>query len=303
MLFLIPSVVFVLAGGAAWLYPRHQLIAYGVASAMLALMFFPVLYLLDVMMGLGLAAMFGVVEAMVLAPMLAMVGNLREGRRTVLAALGAAFVAGLAATLLAPAYSVERPLALNFSAQYDMDKSSAALFAGVRPGALPKAVRDQLTVGQIPSPIGSPPGLAAKPLAFTSPPHATATLIGDLPAAGGKRIIRLKMSAPGARTVRLRIPAGAYPAQMIYGGRPTAMVEPLSGYFTVEIVGRACDGAELEFTLTPPANAPAARPDWVVQGIWPGLPPEARPLADARPDTAIPIQMGDVTITTKKQQF
>jgi len=303
MLFLIPGVVFVLAGGAAWLYPRYQLIAYGVASAMLALMFFPVLYLLDVMMGLGLAAMFGVVEAMVLAPMLAMVGSLREGRRTVFATVSAAFVAGLAATLLAPAYSVERPLALNFSAQYDMDKSSAVVFAGVRPGALPKAIRDQLTVGDIASPIGSPPGLAAKQLAFTARPHAIATLIGDTPAADGKRIIRLKLSAPGARTVRMRIPAGAYPVQLGYGGRPVAMVEPQAGYFIVEIVGRASDGAELAFTLTPPANATAAKPDWIVQGIWPGLPAEARSLTDARPDTAIPIQMGDVTITTKRQQF
>ena len=55
------------AGGVGWLFPRHQLIAYGVASAFLMLMFFPLIHLLDVTMGLGMAAMFGVVEAMALA--------------------------------------------------------------------------------------------------------------------------------------------------------------------------------------------------------------------------------------------
>jgi hypothetical protein len=40
-----------------------------------------------------------------------------------------------------------------------------------------------------------------------------------------------------------------------------------------------------------------------VQGIWTELPPEGRALADARPDTAVRIQMGDTTITTKRQQF
>ena len=85
MIFLIPGIVFVLAGGAAWLFPRYQLIAYGIASAVLALVFFPMIHLLDVMMGLGMAAMFGVVEALVLAPMLAMIGGIAErqaeGRR------------------------------------------------------------------------------------------------------------------------------------------------------------------------------------------------------------------------------
>ena len=156
ILFLIPGAIFVLAGVVTWLLPRYQLVAYGVASAMLALMFFPVLHLLDVMMGMSMAAVFGVVEAMILAPMLAMIGGLRSGKPIVLGALGAALFAGLAATAIVPAYSTDRPLALNFSAQYDMDNSRAALFAGARPGALPKVIRDQLTVGEIPSPVGSP---------------------------------------------------------------------------------------------------------------------------------------------------
>ena len=303
ILFLIPGIVFVLAGAVAWLFPRYQLVAYGVASAVLALIFFPVLHLLDVMMGMSMAAVFGVVEAMVLAPMLAMVGGVRSGKPIVLGALGAALVAGLAATAIVPAYSADRPLALNFSAQYDMDNSKAALFAGARPGALPKVIRDQLTVGEIPSPIGSPPNLAAKALQFAPRPLAMATLIGDTANADGSRAIRLQLSAPATRIVRLRIPAAAHPVSFTYGDRTTALREPQQGYYLIEILGRAADGAVLDFTLKPPADAPKEKPDWLVQGIWTELPSEARAIADMRPDNAVRIQMGDTTITTKKQQF
>jgi Peptidase family M28 len=130
MIFLIPGVVFVLAGGAAWLFPRYQLIAYGAASAFLILMFFPLIHLLDVTMGLGMAAMFGVVEAMVLAPILAMVGGLPGGRLKIVAPLGVAALTAVVITALVPASSVERPMPLNFTAHYDIDTQKAAVFAG-----------------------------------------------------------------------------------------------------------------------------------------------------------------------------
>jgi len=88
MIYLIPGIMFVIASAAAWLFPRYQLIAYAVSSAFLALIFFPLIHLLDVTMGLGLAPMFGVVEAMVLAPMLALVGPIVAHRKPVLLALG-----------------------------------------------------------------------------------------------------------------------------------------------------------------------------------------------------------------------
>jgi hypothetical protein len=141
---------------------------------------------------------------------------------------------------------------------------------------------------------------------FAPRPHAIATLISDSTGADGKRIIRLQLGAEGARTIRLRIPASAHPTQLTYDGRTTAMREPQQGYYVVEIIGRAANGATLEFTLQPPTKAPSpstTKPDWLVQGIWTSLPPEAQALADSRPDNAVRIQMGDTTITTKKQQF
>jgi len=303
ILYLIPGVVFVLAAGVAWLFPRYQMPAYIVASVVLALIFFPILHMLDVMMGLGMAAAFGVIEATVLAPMLAIIGGLRMGKALVLSVLGAAFAIGVVTTAVVPAYSADRPLALNFSAQYDMDERRAALYAGARPGALPKAIRDQLTVGEVPPPIGSTNILAARKLDFAPRTHAIATLLSDTAAGDGKRVIRLQLGAEGARTIRLRIPGDVHPTLLSYDGRAIAMREPQQGYYIVEIIGRAANGATLEFTLQPAANAPAVKPDWLVQGIWTELPPEGRALADARPDTAVRIQMGDTTITTKRQQF
>ncbi len=108
---------------------------------MLILIFFPLLHLLDVMMGPGIAAMFGVVEAAALAPLLAMVGGIRTGKLTSSCNDRRRVRDRPCCDGAVPAYSVERPLPLNFSAQYDIDEGKAALFASARPGACPRPSR------------------------------------------------------------------------------------------------------------------------------------------------------------------
>ena len=300
MIFLIPGVMFVLMGGAAWLFPRYQLIFYGIASAMLALVFFPMLQLLDVMMGLSLSAMFGIIEAMVLAPMLAMIGGTASGKMKTVAALGGAALVAIVATVALPAYSVERPLALNFTAHYDMDESKAAVFAGAREGSLPKNIRDQLTVDENPSPPGGAPNLASKAIAFTPPGPAQATVVSDTTTDDGKRTIRLQVTAPDARMVRLRIPGSANPISAGFGGATYKLRAGPAETYIVDVVGRAANGATIDITLAPRTAAKDEPKPWLVQGYWTKLPADAQPLADARPDTAVKIQMGDVSITTKK---
>lgn len=303
MIYLIPGVLFVLAGGAAWLFPRYQLIFYGLASALLIVVFFPMIQLLDVTMGMSMAAMFGVVEAMVLAPLLAMVGAIPNGRIKVIAPLGAALVAASVATLLAPAYSVDRPLALNFTAHYNVDDSTAAVFAGARPGALPEVIADQLEIGANPSPPGAAANLASKTIAFEPPGEVAASVVSDTTTADGKRTIRLQLTAPGARFARLRIPGAVNPISVRFGGIDYALRDGPVATYVVDVVGRAANGATVDVTLAPqPESAPAdsETPSWLVQGYWTTqLPPDAQPLADARPDSAISIQMGDVSVVTK----
>lgn len=323
MIFLIPGVVFVFAAGAAWLFPRYQLLFFAISSAVLALMFFPIVNLLDVTMGMGMAATFGVVEAMILAPMLALAAPLASGKLKVVVPLGAIAVIAAVVTVMLPAYSVERPLALNFTAHYDMDEGKAAVFAGARAGALPANIRSQLTVGEHPSPPGGAPNLASKAIAFAPPGPATATVLSDDTAADGKRTVRLQFIAPEARQVRLRIPGAANPESVSFGGTtylfemaPDDLLKateagqrilearqkngPAASYI-VDIVGRAANGATLDVVFAPkPTAAKGEAAPWLVQGYWTQLPPDAQPLADARPDTAVKIQMGDVSITTKK---
>ena len=306
MIYLIPGIAFVLAGGAAWLFPRYQPIFYGIASAVLALVFFPMLHLLDVMMGLGMSAMFGVVEAMVLAPMLGLIGGIASGKMKIMAALGAAALVAIVATVALPAYTVERPLALNFIAHYDLDENKAAVFASARAGSLPKAVRDQLTVGENPSPPGGAPNLASRAIAFTPPGTVDATVISDTTGEDGKRTIRLQMTAPDARQVRLRIPGAANPISAGFGGAEYKLRAGPAETYIVDVVGRAANGATIDVTLAPqPAGVKAGEDKskpapWLVQGFWTRLPDDAKSLAEARTDTAVKIQMGDVSITTKK---
>lgn len=300
MIFLIPGVVFVLAGGAAWLFPRYQLIFHGIASAMLVLVFFPLIHLLDVAMGLSLAAMFGVVEAMALAPLLAMVGAIPTGRLKVVIPLAAVTLAAITATALLPAYSADRPLALNFTAHYNIDEGKAAVFAGAPPGSLPSAIRDQLTVGENTSPPGAAQNLASRAIAFAPPGPATAAVLADTTAEDGKRTISLQLAAPDARMIRLRIPGAANPVSVRFAGADYALKSGPAETYIVDIVGRAANGAIVDVTLAPkPEGATVAPPPWLVQGYWTQLPPDAAPLAAARPETALPIHMGDVSITTK----
>lgn len=294
MIFLIPAIMFVIASAAAWLFPRYQLVAYALSAAFLALIFFPLVHMLDVTMGLGLAAMFGVVEGMVLAPMLALVGPIARHSRPVLLGLGGVLVGACVVTFLAPAYTIDRPLALNFTAHYDMDQETAALFASARPGSLPAAIRDQMTVGGLKPPPGASGSLAARKLDFAQQPIVSATVLGEEKTDEG-RIVGLQLSAPGARAIRLRIPAEARPVRIRYADHIYETRHTGTGDYVIDITGRSADGATVDVALN------SAEPmDWQVQGIWSGLPDEAAGLASQRPDTTVRIQMGDVTITTKK---
>ncbi|HVY90064.1 MAG TPA: M28 family peptidase, partial [Hyphomonadaceae bacterium] len=285
MLFLVPGAVFVVCAAVAWLAPRYAIFGYAIASAVLVIMFFPILQLLDVMMGLSLAAMFGVVEALVLAPMLALVGPIQKGQKLVAGVLGAALIVAMAATALLPAFSVERPLPLNFNAVYDIDARTSTLYASATPGALPKAIGEQLKPNAAPPPPGVTATLASRPLTYDSRVYATAALIGDETTPAG-RIVHIQLTSPGARMARVRIPASAHPTQLKFNNSVIAMRAPQAGFYIIDIVGRGADGAVLDFTLAPPEAgkpAPEKPAPWTIQGYWTQLPAEAQRIADARP--------------------
>ncbi|HEV7692488.1 MAG TPA: hypothetical protein VGO52_16750, partial [Hyphomonadaceae bacterium] len=137
--------------------------------------------------------------------------------------------------------------------------------------------------------------IASRPLDFADRPTAVLT----------KTDAGYSIAAAGARMVRIRIPADAYATEVSVNGASAKLGQPQDGYFIIDCVGRACDGGELRVTFSPPPDAkpPEKPPEWIVQGYWLGLPPDGQPIVRARGDAALPIQLGDITITTKRQTF
>jgi hypothetical protein len=264
-------------------------------------------------MGLGYAAVFGVLEALVIAPALGLIGPLATARRQVFLVVGAVFVMVVGATLFMPASSPQHPLALNFVAHYDMAERKAVLLASAPPGALPSEVRKQLEVSEVDVP-GVSGKLGNRALDWADHAAAGITNVGSTAAAEGKTVTTWQLSAPGARMVRLRIPARVAMSRVQWNGADVKIEQAgADGYHVLDCLGRACDGARLDIT-TGPAKAPAADPPapktpapetpapWIVQGFWLGLPPDAASAAAARGEAAVPIQMGDITIVTTRQQ-
>lgn len=306
MVFLIPGVGFALAAVVARLLPRWALAAHAVAGLVLLVVFLPLIHLVDVMMGLGVAAVFGVLEGMVLVAFLSLIGPVAKGaRRLALPVLGAAWVLAAALTLMLPAYSADRPLALSIAAHYDMDTHKAFVLAAAAPGALPAPIRKQLDL----PPREIIPGVAAKvashDIAFDGArPSASVDVVRAPAAADGPAQMDIVLHAPGAQQIRLRIPEEARPTSLHYANapNPAPLRKPTKGYYTFDCLGRACDGAVVRLTLArPDAETPAAlATPWFVQGYWAGLPPEGEAIAALRTDAALPIQTGDITVTTRR---
>jgi hypothetical protein len=223
-------------------------------------------------------------------------------------ALGAAYAIAAAFTVFLPAYSAERPLALDLTAHYDMDAHKAALVTTTPRGALPKPIRDQLDQ----PPVAAIPGTSAKlpnmPMLFEERPYASAVVTREPAAAGtpaGMVVLAIQLEAPGAQQVRLSIPEEARPASLQYAAVPNAV--PLkaaaNGFYVFSCVGRSCDGGVVRVTV-PAASLDA--PDeklhapWLVQGNWTGLPSAAQSVAALRTDAALPVHGGDSTLTTKR---
>ncbi len=79
--------------------------------------------------------------------------------------------------------------------------------------------------------------------------------------------------------IRLRDSGRRKPHATVLRRQALAMREPQSGYYIVEIVGRVADGATLDFTLDPPKDGEAKKPDWIIQGDLDAAPPDAETTA------------------------
>jgi hypothetical protein len=211
------------------------------------------------------------------------------------------FIVATVATLIAPAYSPERPLHLNLVAHYDIETSKSAVYSSAAPGSLPKVISDELKADANPPIPGARGVLASKAIAFKPPGLASANVLSDTTADDGKRTIRLQLSAAGAHLIRVVIPAEAKPVSVGFGGKTYDLGKPRGPIYGVELIGRSANGSMIDVTLAAPAAGETPKAgDWLVQGVWLQLPDDVKALAASRPDNTVRYQMGDVSITTIK---
>lgn len=300
-IFLIPGVWFVLSAIGARIWPKRAIIFHGVAAFVMFIVFLPLIQLFDVMMGMSIAPLFGVLGAFLMWAALPLVGSIGRAARMIPAgAVATGLVICFAWAFFAPAYSHDRPLALDIAAHYDIDSREAVVASTSEPEAVPKAMLAKLnkTPGNVLPGFAGP--FAYADLPYADRPSANLSVVSDTSVSGARKL-ELRIDAPGARFVRVRIPQTAHPVGLSYAaGRETALTKAQAGQFVFDCFGRSCDGGLVTVTLDIKAPADAKPVPWLVQGYWSGLPPAAEAIAALRPDSAVQIGTGDITITTRR---
>jgi hypothetical protein len=294
ILFVMPGLIFSVAAIAGFFARPLALPAWLISGLGVLIVFLPILYLLDVMMGLSIAPAFGLVEALMLAPLLCLIGPIPRGQPIVLGPIALCLIAAAVIAALVPAYSPAAPLAVNYTARLDPAAKTADLTVSQPYVALPEDLRKGFDVkpDRFLTQTGSP--IAVKDAPFVAHPAATAK-VEMLRSASGARERALRLSAPGARMVRLRIPASAEATRLSFKGSAPIPVSAQNGVIVIDCVGRACDGAVLEFNAEALDPKPGSEA-WTILGVWSGLPESYAGLAPVRPATAVPIQTGDTTV-------
>jgi hypothetical protein len=104
------------------------------------------------------------------------------------------------------------------------------------------------------------------------------------------------LSSAGARSVVLQAPSKAG-LRTVRSGTFTRPVSAAKGdaKYTIGCSGRSCAGAVFDIVLA--SRAPV---EWLIIATTPGLPPEAKPLVQARPSFARPQYTPDATISISR---
>jgi hypothetical protein len=118
----------------------------------------------------------------------------------------------------------------------------------------------------------------------------------------GQRVVEVQLRSPrGAAGIMLHVPVEALAA-----GDPSAVTvagyaldpvpgDAVQGYYTLDCNGRACDGLVVELRLE--GEAPV---EVLVADHTSGLPPDGEAWLQARPDTAVPVNEGDLTVLMRR---
>jgi hypothetical protein len=292
ILFALPLAAYAI-GAAASLVAPGSMRPLAVIAAILALvMFAPALWLAEIGLGFGMAAVFAFVASvivMVASPLVA-AETMRISYVPVGLAIGC-FTAAVSFCLLIPAYSVAKPQPLNIQYYVDAERSEAQwlLSGGGKQAPAPMQAIAAFAAVDV-------EGLGVR-LAAPAPYLETAApelaLRGD-EATTGERRVQFTLNMNGADQALIQIPEAAGALRVVANDREEEF--GIAGPQNLFCAGRACDGAEFEVILR--EGEPAA---WLIFGVHFGLPYGAWPLVNARPEAATPIQNGDVIIVSARK--
>jgi hypothetical protein len=225
----------------------------------------------------------------------------RRGRRLAPASAAAAALLAAATAAVLPHATPDAPERM--SVAWHEEAGRARLVVEAEGGRLPPSIRALADFSAQPAP-GFPwlpmrRGFSASARALGIP-APTAEVVSRGPAQGGRRLLVRLLSPRGAPAVLLALPPGADLRALSVDGVPAPpraakARDWFGGWLLVGCVTAPPEGVVLDLVLGAPGPV-----DAFVLDQSPGLPPRARRIAEARPDTRVPSQEGDVTVATAR---
>jgi hypothetical protein len=292
-------VLVILTGASRW--PLSAALVSMIMALAVGMLWLKIALLMPPMFGLGLSPAVTVPVGLVLtglAPLFAVAGHRRAVQRWVLGISFIFMLAGAGATLRLPAYSHNRPMALNITYLENAATGDAAWRAG-RPGVkLPPKLQTLGLFSNQPQTFVSWQSRGAH-LAKAKPwqqPAPALTIIRD-ERHGRARVLTLRFrSRRHARTGMIFIPIDAGVLSAAVNGHSLAWLASKralggNGYRPIVIDGLSRAGVTLTLKLTGTNPVKIIAADRSA-----ALPPAAKPLLDARPPDYVPQGAGDTSI-------
>jgi hypothetical protein len=239
--------------------------------------------------------MFAPLAALILLPwMIELKPLLADARRPALAVAGGVALLGWSAAAAAPAYTQDRQQRFSIEYAFDANKGAAKWAVANGQAPLPESysAAGPWTTSEVPW-SSAPRWTALAPKLAVETPRITVLRQRDVP---GGRQVTFSLSSAGARSVVLQAPSKAG-LRTVRSGTFTRPVSAAKGdaKYTIGCSGRSCAGAVFDIVLA--SRAPV---EWLIIATTPGLPPEAKPLVQARPSFARPQYTPDATISISR---
>ncbi len=310
-MFLIPTLTAAVFLAAAELFPPAAPgAALAAASAALvpiaAVTWMPLGFLLESTFGLARGLAVTVPLAMVIttvAPLLALGPRWRRARARVLGALACVAVLAAVTAAFVPKYSAQRPQPLNIAYAEDHDTGVCSWVAGGQGDGLPAGLRAAArfaAAAVLPFPWSEQRQFVA-PAPAAGLPAPELTVVRTEPAAGGRSVTARLCSERGAPNLAIFVPSGAPLTAMTAGGKPVALGHPgprRGRYRRFAFV--AVPAAGVDVTLVFTGEQPV---EVLVVDQSSGLPTAGKAILAARPDSAVPIGAGDVTLVLRRARL